>query len=93
MSRRVCATRTGKLDVKFLEKIDVFVCLSEKEVAALAFPNLEGKLNYVGFKSADGIRSRMGKRAVRALLGESVLANPRPTVCPLNTSPKFYLKL
>jgi predicted transcriptional regulator len=47
------ATRTGKLDVKFLEKIDVFVCLSEKEVAALGFPNLEGKLDYVGFKSAN----------------------------------------
>ena len=46
------ATRTGKLDVKFIEKIDVFVCLSEKEAAALAFPNLEGKLDYVGFKSA-----------------------------------------
>jgi predicted transcriptional regulator len=29
----------------------VFLCLSEKEVSALAFPTLDGKLDYVGFRA------------------------------------------
>jgi len=45
------ANRAKKLESKFLEKIDVFLCLSEKEVAALSFPNLKGKLDYISFKS------------------------------------------
>jgi predicted transcriptional regulator len=44
------ATRNGKLDCRFLDKVDVFLCLSEKEVSALAFPTLAGKLDYVGFR-------------------------------------------
>ena len=46
------ASRTKKLQNRFLEKTDVFLCLSEKVVAALGFPNLEGKLDYFGFRSA-----------------------------------------
>jgi predicted transcriptional regulator len=45
------ASRNKKLENKFLDKIDVFLCLSEKEVAVLSFPNLQGKLDYIGFKS------------------------------------------
>jgi predicted transcriptional regulator len=45
------ASRANKLQSRFLGAIDVFLCLSEKEVAALSFTNLEGKLDYVGFKS------------------------------------------
>jgi predicted transcriptional regulator len=45
------ASRTKKLENRFIDKIDVFICLSEKEVAALAFPNAGGKLDYIGFKS------------------------------------------
>jgi len=45
------ATRSKKLESRFLDKIDVFLCLSEKEVAALAFPNIEGRLDYTGFKA------------------------------------------
>ncbi len=44
------ASRAKKLESRFLDKIDVFLCLSEKEVAALAFPSLEGRLDYIGFK-------------------------------------------
>lgn len=47
------ATRTGKLDTKFLGKVSVFVCVSEKEAATIAFPTLKGDLDYVGFKSQD----------------------------------------
>jgi predicted transcriptional regulator len=45
------ANRAKKLENRFLDAVDVFLCLSEKEVAALSFPNLEGKLDYIGFKS------------------------------------------
>jgi len=45
------ANRAKKLENRFIDKVDVFLCLSEKEVAALAFPNLKGKLDYIGFKS------------------------------------------
>ena len=45
------ANRAKKLENRFLDKVDIFLCISEKEVAALAFPNLEGKLDYIGFKS------------------------------------------
>lgn len=44
------ASRAKKLESRFLDKIDVFLCLSEKEVASLAFPSLEGRLDYIGFK-------------------------------------------
>ena len=45
------ATRTKKLESRFLDKTGAFICLSEKEVAAIAFPNLEGKFDYIGFKA------------------------------------------
>jgi len=55
------AARTNKLDNRFLERVDVFLCLSEKEVAALGFPNLEGKLDYIGFKSKDKVAVEWSK--------------------------------
>ena len=45
------ASRTKKLENRFLDKIAVFLCLSEKKVAALAFPNLDGRLDYIGFRA------------------------------------------
>jgi predicted transcriptional regulator len=45
------ASRTKKLESRFLDKVDAFLCLSEKQVAALGFPNLEGKLDYIGFSA------------------------------------------
>jgi predicted transcriptional regulator len=44
------ASRAKKLENRFLSNIDVFLCLSEKEVSAMAFPNLEGRLDYLGFR-------------------------------------------
>jgi hypothetical protein len=40
----------NKLENRFLDKVDLFLCFSEKEVAALGFPNLEGKIDYAGFR-------------------------------------------
>ena len=45
------ASRTGKLENRFLEKIDVFLCLSGNEVAAMAFPRLKGGFDYTGFRA------------------------------------------
>jgi predicted transcriptional regulator len=45
------ASRSKKLENRFLEKIDVFLCLSEKQVAALAFPTLNGGFDYTGFRA------------------------------------------
>lgn len=36
-----------------LEHIDVFLAMSEKEVAALSFPLKDGEFDYLGFKSKD----------------------------------------
>jgi predicted transcriptional regulator len=45
------ASRSGKLENRFLETIDVFLCLSEKEVASMAFPTLKGVFDYTGFRA------------------------------------------
>jgi predicted transcriptional regulator len=45
------AGRKKKLANRFLNAIDAFLCLSEREVAAIAFPNLNGRLDYLGFRS------------------------------------------
>jgi predicted transcriptional regulator len=44
------AARVRKLDCRFLDRVGAFLCLSEKEVATIGFPNTEGKFDYAGFK-------------------------------------------
>jgi predicted transcriptional regulator len=43
------ASRNRSLSNRFLENVDLFLCLSEKEIGALAFPKLDGKFDYIGF--------------------------------------------
>lgn len=47
------AMRMGLLEFRVLKRIDVFLYMTEKEVSALAFPTLDGKFDYLGFKSTD----------------------------------------
>jgi predicted transcriptional regulator len=47
------ARRTGAVDERILGRLDVVLWMSEKEVAGLAFPTLEGRFDYLGFNSAD----------------------------------------
>lgn len=47
------ARTTGLIEERMLERLDVFLWMSEKEVAVMAFPTLDGKFNYLGFTSAD----------------------------------------
>ena len=44
---------TGVLEERILERLDVYLYLSEKEVAAVAFPLLDGRFDYLGFTSKD----------------------------------------
>ncbi|MEJ2241909.1 MAG: hypothetical protein P8Y18_07185 [Candidatus Bathyarchaeota archaeon] len=47
------ASRNRKLQNRFLEAIDIFLCLSENEVAAMAFPRLNGGFDYNGFRTTN----------------------------------------
>jgi predicted transcriptional regulator len=40
-------------EIRGLENVDVFMAISEKEVAALAFPEVTGGFDYLGFTSRD----------------------------------------
>ena len=45
------AGRNRKLDFRFLDKLETFLSISEKQLAAVSFPNMEGKFDYTGFKT------------------------------------------
>jgi predicted transcriptional regulator len=47
------AVNSGSCMMGTLEKIDVFLYLSEKKVAIIGFPTLDGKFDYLGFSSND----------------------------------------
>jgi predicted transcriptional regulator len=53
--------KSGKFENRFLETIDVQICLSEKEVAALCFLNSESKIDYLGFRATDELASKWTK--------------------------------
>ncbi len=44
----------GVFKLKISDLANVFIAMSEKEVAALAFPKLDGRFDYLGFASRDG---------------------------------------
>lgn len=43
----------GRLLNRKMEQFDVFLWMSEKEIAILSFPTLDGKFDYLGFTSKD----------------------------------------
>jgi predicted transcriptional regulator len=47
------AARAKKLESRYLDRVDVAILLSENEVAAIAFQNLEGKFDYLSFRSKE----------------------------------------
>ena len=53
--------KTGKFDRRFLEKIEVLICLSEKEVGALGFSNAGGGMDYHGFHATDELSFKWAK--------------------------------
>jgi hypothetical protein len=48
----------GVFKLKISDSANVFIAMSEKEVAALAFPKLNGRFDYLGFASRDGSAHR-----------------------------------
>ena len=47
------AMTSGLCKMGTLDRIDVFLYISEKEVAIISFPTLDGKFDYLGFSSRD----------------------------------------
>lgn len=47
------ARASGLLEERVLEKLDIHLCMSEKEVATTVFPCLDGKFDYFGFTTTD----------------------------------------
>jgi len=47
------ARTNGLLEERVLERPEIYLHMSEKEVAALAFPTQDGKFDYLGFTSKD----------------------------------------
>ncbi len=47
------AARAKKLESRYLDKLDIFINMSEKEVAAICFQNLEGTFDYGSFRTRD----------------------------------------
>ena len=47
------AQASGNLEMRMLDKVDVFLWMSEKEVAVVSFPTLKGRFDYKGFTSKD----------------------------------------
>jgi predicted transcriptional regulator len=44
---------SGLLEERVLEQLDMYLCMSEKEVATVAFPCLDGKFDYFGFATTN----------------------------------------
>lgn len=55
------ALKSGSFENRFLENVDVLICLSEKEVAALSFSGADGKMDYQGFYAADELSLKWTK--------------------------------
>jgi len=49
------AAEDGRLISRKIEQFDVFLWMSEKEVAILSFPTFDGKFDYLGFTSRDAM--------------------------------------
>jgi predicted transcriptional regulator len=47
------ARSTGILQERILDRLDAYLYMSEKEVAAIGFPLSDGKFDYVGFLASD----------------------------------------
>ena len=55
------AIKAGTFERRFLETVDVQLCISEKEVAALCFLTTEGKMDYHGFRAEDELAFKWAK--------------------------------
>lgn len=49
----ILARTTGLLEERILKRLDIYLFMSEKEVAVVGFPFPDGKFDYLGFTSKD----------------------------------------
>lgn len=49
------AARSKLLESRYLDKLDVFIIMSEKEIAAISFQNLEGLFDYGSFRTSNEV--------------------------------------
>jgi predicted transcriptional regulator len=49
------AARAKLLESRYLDKLDVFIIMSEKEIAAISFQNLEGIFDYESFRTSNEV--------------------------------------
>lgn len=70
------ASRIKKLENRFLETIDVFMCLSENEIAALSFPRLKGGFDYTGFRGKNEIVVEWAKTVFTSYWNKAVTQVP-----------------
>ncbi len=47
------AARAKKVESRYLDSIDAYICISEKEVASIGFKNSEGVFDYGAFRATD----------------------------------------
>ncbi len=47
------AINKGLFEERVLDRVDALICLSDKELAAMGFPNTDGKMDYRGFRATD----------------------------------------
>ncbi len=55
------AAREKKFESRYLDRVDVAIFLSEKEVAAICFPETQGRLDYLGFTTKDELAHKWSK--------------------------------
>jgi predicted transcriptional regulator len=53
--------RTKKVESRYLDKVDVTILMSEKELALISFPNLSGKFDFIGFQSTNELALNWSK--------------------------------
>ncbi len=78
------ARKAGKFESRFLEMVDVLICLSEKEVAAVGFSNADDKLDYHGFHATDELSLKWTKSLYSHYWNNAAQEEPRfqsPSSC------------
>ncbi len=69
--------RSGKANRRYIERIPIGLVMSEREATQILFPNLEGKLDYSGFKSRGKDALKWCTDLFNHLWGISVKTPPR----------------
>jgi len=70
------AINKGLFEERLLKSVDVLICLSDKELAALGFSNTDGKMDYRGFRASDEMSVKWAKALFLHYWSSSTRATP-----------------